>query len=205
MATFKIQTEAPKGGSSDVLPDGEYTLTVDDAKIEEDQFAQPEKDGTIPQKLVITWLLEEQDITPKQRKRGAKPGKKIWSRYGLFYYTKSDGNDTAFKALLTALDGATNNEGICFDIAGFEANAEAFEPADLIGIKATCLVETYKKTKGVNVGQDANKVTKVLPMGDDEDEAPAPPPPAPAARPRGAVPPAQRNRPQPVGDDGIPF
>jgi hypothetical protein len=204
MATFKIQTEAPRGGSAgDVLPDGEYTLTIDDAKIEEDQFAQPERDGSIPQKLVITWLLEEQDITPRQKKRGAKPGKKIWSRYGLFFYTKSDGNDTAFKALLTALDGATNQEGVAFDLAEFEANADAFEPADLIGIKARCLVETYKKTKGANVGQDANKVTKVLPVEDEADEEPAPPARRPAAAPRGAVPP--KNRPQPVGDDEIPF
>lgn len=202
MATFKIQTQAPAGGGSgEVLPDGEYILTIDDAKVEEDQFAQPEKDGSIPQKLVITWLLEEQDITPKQRKRGAKPGKKIWSRYGLFYYTKADGNDTAFKALLTALDGAENAEGIVFSVGDFEADPDSFEPADLVGIKATCLVETYKKTKGANIGQEANKVTKVLPMeGDDEEPAP---PPQRLAQPRVAAP--VKNKPQPISDDGIPF
>lgn len=208
MATFKIQTQAPAGsGSGEVLPDGEYVLTIDDAKIEEDQFAELERDGSRPQKLVITWLLDEADVTLRQKRRGAKAGKKIWSRYGLFFYTKSNGEDTAFKALLTALDGYPNSEGIGFSVADFEAAPDDFEPYDLVGIKARCLVETYKKSKGANIGQSANKVSKVLPFEPDEDEAPLPVKPAARNVPQRATP--QNTRPAEKDDlgfdDDIPF
>jgi hypothetical protein len=203
MATFKIQTQAPAGGgSSEVLPDGEYVLTIDDAKIEEDQFAELERDGSRPQKLVITWLLDEADVTPRQKKRGAKAGKKIWSRYGLFFYTKANGEDTALKALLTTLDGYANSEGVAFSAEAFETEPDAFDPYDLVGIKARCLVETYKKSKGANIGQSANKVTKVLPVEED-DEAPAAPPaparPAPRNAPQRAT--VANTRPAAAGDE----
>lgn len=205
MAKLKIQTQAPASDTSELLPDGEYILTIDDAKIEEDQFAKPNKDGSQPEKLVVTWLLEDGDVTPKMRKRGVKAGRKIWSRYGLFYYTKADGSDTALKMFLDAIDGQLNAEGVAFSVDDLEGLYD--EPGILVGIKARCLVEVYTKTKGARAGEKDNRVLKVLPAEDEDDEAeeaeePAPPP-QPVARPRGAVP--ARNRPQPATDDGIPF
>jgi hypothetical protein len=200
--TMAIITErqAGEGKSSALIPDKEEViLTIIDAKIEEDKYADPEPDGTLPEKLVITWELQDEDLTRKQKKAGMKGGKRIWQRLGLFYYVRDNGLPTMFKDVIDSLEGYENEEGIAFafDSATFEENVE-----DLVGIKAPCLVEQYAKKMGANKGQIDNRIIKVKPLeGDEEDEDDEPAPRA-SARP---APPARRNVPQTVESEEVPF
>jgi hypothetical protein len=191
---------AGEGKVSALIPDKEEViLTIIDAKIEENKYADPEPDGTLPEQLCITWELQDADITRRQKKAGITGGKRIWQRLGLYYYVRENGLPTAFKDTIDNLEGYENEEGIAFafDSATFEDNVE-----DLIGIKAPCVVEQYAKKMGPNKGEIANRIIKVKPFAgeDDEDEDDAPP-----ARPARPAPPARRNAPQPVTEEEVPF
>ena len=204
-----IATERPAGNGkvSALLPDDEvFVLTINDAKIEVDEYAKPEADGTKPEKLVITWELEAEDITRKQKRMGVEAGKRIWQRLALFYYVKEDGMPTQLKAVLDALDGRENGEGLIFTV---DVAALYEDPGMLVGIKAPCRVEQYAKTKGARKGEFDNRIAKVRTFEEEEgedEEAPAPAaaPARPAAAARGAVPP-KKNAPRPVHDDDVPF
>jgi hypothetical protein len=198
--TRKIQTTAPAGGSRDLLPDGEYILTIEETKIEEDQYAKPDKDGELPEKLVVTWLLESQDITPRQKKKGVKEGKKLWSRYGLFCYVKADGAPTALKALLDALEGSENMHGVQFAYSKAEPDIDEIAE-DLVGCKARCMVEVYTKKMGARAGEQDNRIMKVLPLEEEEEEeVPAPPRKNVPQRIRSAPPVEEQGE---VDEDGI--
>jgi hypothetical protein len=197
----RILTQAPPAAPRDVLPDDDYIMTVDEVKIEQDQYAKPEKDGEQPWVLVVTWHLLDEDVTRKQRRKDIKGGRKLWQRFGLFVYVKPDGTPTKLKAFLDAIDGSVNREGIALDYAQHIESGDLDALCDdLVGIKARCFVETYVKSKGARAGEKDNRIIKVLPL-DDEDDEPAPPvkPAAPAPKQR----PTLKNAPQPVDDDPL--
>ena len=71
-----INLNQRKGGSSDkefiLLPSDIYRMKVTKAVVEENRFADVQKDGTRPQQLVLTWEVtqltdEQKEAAEKQR------------------------------------------------------------------------------------------------------------------------------------------
>jgi hypothetical protein len=180
-----IKTQAPPAASREVLPEDVYVLTIDGVSVEEDQYAKPEKDGTQPEQMVVTWILNESDLTRVQKRKGVKGDKKLWQRLGLFYYVKADGNPTKLMSFLTTLRGSINADGVAFDYDDDAPDVEQIS-RDLVGVQARVTVEIYKKTKGARAGEPDNKIVKILPVEED-DEGEAPP-----------TKPAAKNKPQPI-------
>lgn len=147
------QPSRPAGSSDDrpVLPSDTYHMKIIDAKLEDDRFAKPEKDGSLPQKIALTFEMAE--LTPQQQRAAKKVDQdwstvRIWHRFNPYYGPVKEGGPSKLKEFLDNLA----------EWGLLDLNLEAFDPAVLVGIELKCLVVKYAKTMGENVGKPGNKI-----------------------------------------------
>lgn len=140
-------------GTRAILPTDSYRMRIIEAKMEDDTFAKPDRDGTLPQKLALTFEIttltdEQEEIAQEREEEWDKV--RIWHRFNPYYGTVREGGPSKFKEFLDNLVtwGALPT-----------LNLEAFEVESLNGIELKCSVVEYIKTMGVNQGQPGNKIT----------------------------------------------
>jgi hypothetical protein len=160
MTTIKFNQG--KGGSDGkdfvVLPSDVYRMKILKATVEENRFADPEKDGTKPLQLVLTWEMTA--ISDEQREAMEEAGEdwntaQVWQRMSLFYGDVRAGGPSKCKAFIDGLREQGYLEG--FDPDDFDLDT-------LAGIEQRVNVERYIKGQGENAGKPGNKVVSVLPL-----------------------------------------
>jgi len=140
-------------GTRAILPTDSYRMRVIEAKMEDDTFAKPDRDGSLPQKLALTFEVttltdEQEEIAQEREEEWDKV--RIWHRFNPYYGTVREGGPSKFKEFLDNL--------VSWGLLP-ALNLEAFEPESLNGIELKCSVVEYLKTMGVNQGQPGNKIT----------------------------------------------
>src|SRR5687768_16330889 len=117
--TFDTTAPLPEASGYEVLPTDIYIMKIAETAIVEDKFAEANRDGTKPVKLVITW--ESDRLTAEQQEAGIRPGEKVWQRINPFYGLVKAGGPSKFKAFVDSLI----EQGLL---------PQKFTTADLIGI-----------------------------------------------------------------------
>jgi hypothetical protein len=140
-------------GTRAILPTDSYRMRCIEAKMEDDTFAKPDRDGTLPQKLVLTFEVttltdEQEEIAQEREEEWDKV--RIWHRFNPYYGVVREGGPSKFKEFLDNL--------VTWGVIP-TLNLEAFEVESLTGIELKCSVVEYLKTMGVNQGQPGNKIT----------------------------------------------
>lgn len=160
--------EPASGGSSEwaPLPTDTYLMKIAEALIEDDKFAEVDRDGKQPQKLVLTWEVTK--LTPEQEQAGVKVGEKVWQRLNPYYGTTKDGNPSKFMAFVQSL------------VEQKLLPVGEFSVGDFVGITQRVLVEEYTKTMGANAGKQGNKVTSVASLTVQRRQKPMVQPSTPA-------------------------
>jgi hypothetical protein len=133
----KPQSSGNGDGTFELLETDVYVMEIKSAKLEEDQFGEPDDAGNKPIKLVLRWEDEES-------------GNAVWQRFAPYYGTKRDGTPSKFMAFIDSLA----EQGLLPDQFDMEE--------DLPGIRQRVSVEKYIKTMGANKGQPGNKVIAVM-------------------------------------------
>lgn len=154
-------TQRNGGGSSTqnraILPTDSYRMKCIESKMEEDTFGKPNKDGSLPLKMVLTF--EVTTLTDEQEEIAGERGEdwdkvRIWHRFNPYYGNVQAGGPSKFKEFLDNL--------VTWGLLNL--NLEAFDPASLEGIELKCSIAEYTKTMGTNVGQPGNKITAFAPV-----------------------------------------
>lgn len=150
-----------------VLPTDTYRMKIIDAKLEDDTFAKPNKDGSMPQKFVLTFEITT--LTEEQQEAAAEIDQewdtvRIWHRFNPFYGDVRDGGPSKFKEFLDNL--------IAWKLASIDLHA--FDITSLVGIELKCSVVEYTKSQGPNVGQKGNKITGFAQIKGKRKNAPEP-------------------------------
>ena len=192
------QFSATKGQYDDrafaILPSDIYRMKIVKADIQQNQFAEPNDDGTYPDQLVLCWevsaAIGEQDESVI--------GLSVWQRLAPWYGVGKRG-PSKFKLLIDSLI----EQGI-FD----PIDPDTMDTDWFLGIEQRVNVEEYIKTMGKNTGQPGNRIVNILPLTvakkPVKTTAPAATPPAPAAQPAPRAP--RRNAPQTIeSDEDLPF
>jgi len=156
MSTVMNLTQRTGGGMAGeraILPTDSYRMRIIEAKMEDDTFSKPDRDGVLPQKLALTF--EVTSLTDEQEEIATERGEewdkvRIWHRFNPYYGTVREGGPSRFKEFLDNL----NTWGLLPNL-----NLEAFEVESLVGIELKCSVIAYLKTMGANIGQPGNKIT----------------------------------------------
>lgn len=145
-------TNAPAAPSStyEVLPSDTYVMKVVEAALEDNRFAKVDRDGKLPQQVVLTWEVSK--LSPEQEEAGIQTGEKVRQYINNYYGFKNDGNPSAFMALVKSLVEQTMLPEGEFDVE------------DFVGISQRVVVVEYTKEKGEHVGDKGNKVTSVNPL-----------------------------------------
>lgn len=196
MGTMISLSGSKGGGSSNeerpVLPTDIYRMKIVEAGIEDDSFAKPNKDGSLPQKIVLTW--EVSWLTEEQQEAADEAGEewlgvRVWSRFAPYYGDVRAGGPSKFKAFIDSL----REQGHLTDF-----DPDNFDVEDLVDIEQRVSVEKYIKTMGANAGQPGNKATAFAPVRPTKKGA--------KGATTAVVRPPARNVPQPIEDDSeIPF
>lgn len=145
------------GEDRPILPTDSYRMKILEAKLENDSFAKPNKDGTMPQKVALTF--EVTTLTEEQQELASEAGQdwdtvRIWHRFNPFYGEVKAGGPSKFKEFLDNLV----KWGLLY------LDLEAFDPEGLVGIELKCSVAEYTKTMGENAGKPGNKITAFAPV-----------------------------------------
>jgi len=157
MATvLNLNARTPLAGGSDerpILPTDMYRMKIIDAKLEDDKWAKPDRDGTLPIKLALTFeiatLSEEQQDAAKEAGQEWDEVR-IWHRFNPFYGNVKAGGPSKFKAFIDDL--------VSWGLL-VVPDMNAFDVETLVGIELKCSVAEYTKTMGDNAGQPGNKIT----------------------------------------------
>lgn len=147
------RTGGGMSGTRAVLPTDSYRMRIIEAKMEDDTFSKPDRDGVLPQKLALTFEItsltdEQEEIAHEREEEWDKV--RIWHRFNPYYGTVREGGPSKFKEFL---------DNLCSWGALPSLNLEAFEVESLVGIELKCSVIAYLKTMGANIGQPGNKIT----------------------------------------------
>lgn len=158
MAVINTQGRGNGTSATDdvILPTDVYRMKIAWADIEEDRFAEPNKDGTKPEKLVMRW--EVSALTPEQQEQDDADDLlkgKVWQRINPYYGPVKDGGVSKFKAFIDSLV----EQGFLEDFDPTE-----FDTEDLVELEQRVSVEHYIKGQGPNAGQPGNKVVSVMPL-----------------------------------------
>lgn len=160
MTTMDL-TQRTGGGTSSqdrpVLPTDTYRMKIIDAKLEDDTFATPNSDGSLPQKFVLTF--EVTTLTEEQQEAANDADQKwdevrIWHRFNPYYGPVREGGPSKFKEFLDNL----------IEWGLVTVDLHAFDVTSLVGIELKCSVVKYKKTMGVNKDKPGNKIAGFAPI-----------------------------------------
>lgn len=148
-----------------VLPTDSYRMRIMDAKLEDDTFAKPNNDGTLPQKFVLTFEMTA--LSEEQQEAAAEADQdwsevRIWHRFNPFYGPVREGGPSKFKEFLDNL--------IAWNLIAVDLHA--FDIESLVGVELKCSVVEYTKTMGANKGQPGNKITGFAPIKPKRKNAP---------------------------------
>jgi hypothetical protein len=151
-----------------VLPTDTYRMRIMDAKLEDDTFAKPGADGSLPQKLALTFEITT--LTEEQQEAASDAGEdwddvRIWHRFNPFYGLVREGGPSKLKEFLDNL--VSWNLIPALDL-------ENFAPESLVNVELKCSVVSYLKTMGANKGQPGNKITGFAPIKAKRKNAPEP-------------------------------
>lgn len=135
---------------SELLPTDTYLMKISEASLEDDKFAEPDRDGNVPQNVVLVWEVAK--VTPEQADAGITVGERVWQRIRAHFGMKKDGTPSRFLAFIQSL------------VEQKLLPAGEFTVDDLVGIQQRVVVEQYTKTMGANVGQLGNRVSSVSPL-----------------------------------------
>ena len=160
MTTMDLTKPAPRSNSDQdrpVLPTDSYRMRIMDAKLEDDTFAKPNSDGSMPQKFVLTF--EMTTLTEEQQEAAADLDQdwsevRIWHRFNPYYGPVREGGPSKFKEFLDNL--------IAWNLV--RVDLTAFDITSLVGIELKCAVINYKKTMGANKDKPGNKITGFAPI-----------------------------------------
>ena len=153
-------TERTSNGNSQdraILPTDSYRMKCLESKLEDDTFATPNKDGSLPKKIALTF--EVTTLTEEQQEAASEADEewdtvRIWHRFNPYYGDVRAGGPSKFKEFL---DNLVSWGLITLDL-------ESFDPGCLAGIELKCSVIAYTKTMGVNAGQLGNKIVGFAPV-----------------------------------------
>lgn len=157
MTTMDL-TKRTGGGSGNsearvILPTDTYRMKCLEAKLEDDTFAKPNQDGSLPQKIALTFemsiLTDEQQEIAEERDEDWS-ATRIWHRFNPFYGDVRAGGPSKFKEFLDNL--------VTWGCIP-SLNLEAFDPGVIQGVELKCSVVQYTKTMGENAGKPGNKIT----------------------------------------------
>lgn len=157
MTTMNLTQRSGSGGGTSqaqvILPTDTYRMKCLESKLEDDQFAKPNPDGSLPQKIVLTFemttLTDEQQEIAEERDEDWSTVR-IWHRFNPYYGDVRAGGPSKFKEFLDNL--VTWG---CIPAL----NLEAFDPSVIQGVELRCSVVQYTKTMGENAGKPGNKIT----------------------------------------------
>jgi hypothetical protein len=151
MTVMEWDTTQPQASATsfEVLPTDIYVMTIAEAAMEDDKFAEVDREGNAPQKLVLKW--ETSKLTAEQQEAGIGMGEPVWHRFNPYYGTVKAGGPSKFKAFVDSLIEQ-------------KLLPARFTPADFVGIVQRVSVEEYTKTMGANVGKPGNRITAVAPL-----------------------------------------
>jgi hypothetical protein len=151
MTVKEWDTTQPQASSTsfEVLPTDIYVMTIAEAAMEDDKFAEVDRDGNTPQKLVLKW--ETSKLTAEQQEAGIGTGEPVWQRFNPYYGNVKAGGPSKFKAFVDSLIEQ-------------KLLPAKFTPANFVGIVQRVSVEEYTKTMGANVGKPGNRITAVAPL-----------------------------------------
>lgn len=169
MATLNLNQRTGStstGEARPVLPTDTYRMKCIESKMEDDTFAKPLPDGTLPQKIALTF--EVTVLTDEQQEAADEAGEewgevRVWHRFNPYYGDVRAGGPSKFKEFLDNL--------VAWGAIG-TLNLDAFEVESLAGIELRCSVLNYKKTMGENVGKPGNKITGFAPVRTKGAKAP---------------------------------
>ena len=134
-----------------ILESDTYRMQIKRATIELDTYAEPRKDGSQPEKLVLCWEVTAASDEQDESVIGAS----VWQRMAPYYGDVREGGPSRFKEFIDSLVA----QGL------IELDIEAgLDPEDLVGIEQRVTVEKRVKTMGANKGQYGNRVAAVLPL-----------------------------------------
>jgi hypothetical protein len=187
MATVNLNNRTGGGTSTEervILPTDTYRMKCLEAKIEDDTFSKPNKDGSMPQKIVTVWEVTQ--LTDEQQEAAEEAGQdwskvRMWHRFNPYYGPVKAGGPSKLKEFIDSLIA----QGHLGDF-----NVETFDPETFVGIEQRCAVVQYTKTMGENAGQPGNKITGFAAVRTSKKD---------------------KNRPQPVSvptaveEDALPF
>jgi hypothetical protein len=162
MATINLnQPTKSSGGSGEeraVLPTDTYRMKIIDAVIEDDRWAKPNRDGSQPQVLALTF--EVSNLTDEQADTAAELEEdwsevRVWKRFNPFYGPVKAGGPSKFKAFIDDLVG--------WGLLNIP-DMNAFDVESLCGIELKCSVENYIKQQGENAGKPGNRINAFAPV-----------------------------------------
>lgn len=133
----------------DPLPTDIYVMKIVESAMEDDKFAEVDRDGVTPQKLVLKW--ETTKLSPEQQEAGIGLEEPVWQRFNPYYGLVKAGGPSKFKAFVDSLIEQ-------------KLLPVKFTPDDFVGIVQRVSVENYLKTMGANVGKPGNRITAVSPL-----------------------------------------
>lgn len=163
MGTTVNIKEGQRNGNTEfkLLETDVYFMKIVEPKLEENRFAEPSDDGTLPLQLTLRWevtrVTDEQDDD--------LVGNAVWQRLAPWYGVTRKGAPSQFKTLIDTL----LEQDLLPD---FDPDADEFDIETLSGIEQRVSVEKYIKTKGQNVGQPGNRVVTVMPLRRAKKAAP---------------------------------
>lgn len=165
MAVIDTQSRSGNGSSNFVLLETDvYRMKIAEAMLEENQYADPNPDGSKPIQLVLRWEVTEATAEQETEVEGCA----VWQRFNPYYGDVKGGGPSKFKAFVESL----REQGL---LGAFDPHA--FDTDTLVDIEQRVSVEKYIKTQGPNAGQPGNKVVSVLPIKRKAAAKPAAPAP----------------------------
>lgn len=155
-------------GEFTLLETDVYRMQIKAADLQEDQYADVNRDGSRPERLVLRWEVTQ--VTDEQDE--AALGCAVWQRFNPYYGPVRDGGVSKFQQFIDGL----RVQGYLADF-----DPELFDTDSLIGIEQRVSVEKHIKSMGPNAGKPGNKVSSVLPLRRGKGKAGPTPTPALAA------------------------
>lgn len=142
------------GEARPVLPTDIYRMRCIEAKMQDNTFEKPNKDGSLPQQVVLTFEMSQ--LTDEQQELMEEADEdwttiRIWHRFAPYYGDVKAGGPSKLKEFLDNLVSWGSIPPLDVE-AGIDLES-------LAGVELKCSVLNYIKTMGVNLGNPGNKIT----------------------------------------------
>lgn len=142
------------GEARPVLPTDIYRMKCIEAKMQDNTFEKPNKDGTMPQQIVLTFEMAQ--LTDDQQEAMEEADEdwsavRIWHRFAPYYGDVKAGGPSKLKEFLDNL--------VAWGLIPTLDMETGFDLETLTTVELKCSVLQYAKTMGENAGKPGNKIT----------------------------------------------